>query len=199
MKNFRIKIALLLFSSLLIFGGCDKNDDNDPAKLEAFTVMVDATSYTEWVFFSFSEGIEVSVSDPMASANWDIGIKRNHFRTNSGTSGNGAGGAFDAGVVDFDSYSEGPGTGYTEDDSIEVFSFANMEYASEPGNAVLETWGEFTDENPPTLIPASKVFVVKTADGKYAKIIIQNYYSTDGSGHVTFTYTYQADGTTNLY
>ena len=103
MRNFRIKIALLLFSSLLIFSGCDKDDKNDPAKLDAYTVLVDATSYTDWVFFSFSEGMEVSITDPMTSTNWDIGIKRNHFKTNSGTSGNGAGGAFDAGVVDFES------------------------------------------------------------------------------------------------
>jgi len=40
--------------------------------------------------------------------------------------------------------------------------------------------------------------VVKAADGKYAKMIVQNYYGTDGSGFVTFTYAYQADGSTNL-
>ena len=35
---------------------------------------------------------------------------RNNFRTNSGASGNGLGGAFDAGVVDFDTYIVAPET-----------------------------------------------------------------------------------------
>ena len=73
-----------------------------------------------------------------------------------------------------------------------------MEYNAEPGNTLLETWGEFTDDMPPTLVPSNKVFVVKTADGKYDKIIVQNYYGTDGSGYVTFTYVFQPDGSVNL-
>lgn len=197
MRNYRIKLALLLFSSVLIFASCEK-DDNDPLKLEAFTVQIDATSYTDWVFFSFSTGDEVTVADPQTSSDWDIGIKRNHFKTNSGTSGNGNGGAYDAGVVDFDTYSEAPASGYTVDTSIDVFNFGTMTETPEPGNALLETWGEFTDEMPPTLVPSDKVFVIKTADGKYARIIVQNYYGANGSGYVTFTYAYQPDGSTNL-
>lgn len=197
MKHFRFKLAFLLLSSVLIFASCEK-DDNDPDKLDSFTVIIDATSYTDWVYFSFSTGDEVSVTDPQTSSDWDIGIKRNHFKTNSGTSGAGNGGAYDAGVVNFDTLSEAPEAGYTVDSSIDIFDFASMEYEAEPGNTLLETWGEFTDDMPPTLVPTDKVFVLKAADGKYAKMIVQNYYGTDGSGYVTFTYAFQADGSTNL-
>lgn len=197
MRHFRFKLALLLFSSVLILASCEK-DDNDPDKLESFTVIVDARSYTDWVYFSFSAGNEVDVLDPQASTGWDIGIKRNHFKTNSGTSGSGSGGAYDAGVVDFGAFSEAPESGYTVDTSIDVFDFDLKEYIPEPGNTLLETWGEFTDVMPPTLVPTDKVFVVKAADGRYAKMIVQNYYGADGSGFVTFTYAFQPDGSTNL-
>jgi len=197
MKKFRITIAIVLSSSLLLFTACEK-DNNEPDALESFTVQIDATSYSDWVFFSFDDGAEVTVSDPQNDTSWDIGLKRNHFKTNSGTSGSGSGGAYDGGVVDFDIFSIAPTDGYTVDTSIDVFDFGTMEYAPEPGNTLLETWGEFTEDMPPTLVPSNKVFVIKTADGKYAKMIVQNYYGNDGSGFVTFTYAYQADGSTRL-
>ncbi len=195
MKNFKFKNAVLIIAAILLLNACEKDDDNNSGGLEAVTTMVEATSYTDWVYYSFSEGAEVSVSDPKTSTNWDIGLMRNHFSTNSGSSGNGAGGALDAGVVDFDSYLEAPETGFSVDDSIQAFDFTIMSYLSVAANAVLETWGELTDEQPPTLVPSNKVFVVKTADGKYAKMIVQNYYGTEGSGYITFKYVYQPDGT----
>ena len=57
-------------------------------------VDIDASSYTEWVYFSFSTGEIVDVEDYENSSDWDLGVMRNHFRTNSGQSGNGFGGAY---------------------------------------------------------------------------------------------------------
>ncbi|MDA3952507.1 MAG: HmuY family protein [Bacteroidales bacterium] len=198
MKNFKIKNAIMIIATVIIFGACEKDETVDPVALESVTVMVEATSYYDWVYFSFTTGDIVEVTDPATSTSWDIGLKRNHFSTNSGSSGNGAGGAFDAGVVDFDTYFEAPETGYTVDDSIQAFDFAIMTYVSSAANTVLETWGTFTEEQPPTLEPSNKVFVVKTAEGNYVKMIVQNYYGTEGSGYITFKYVYQPDGSTNL-
>ena len=198
MKNFRFKNVMMIIVALTIFSACDKDDNNDSEKLEAVTVLVDATSYTDWVYYSFSENTEVVVTDPATSTNWDIGLMRNLFRTNSGSSGNGDGGALDAGVVDFDTYVLAPETGYVVDDSIQAFDFATMEYSGVAANTVLETWGTFTEEMPPVLEPGNNVFVVKTAVGNYAKIIVQNYYGTEGSGYITFKYLYQPNGSTKL-
>ncbi|PIE88342.1 MAG: hypothetical protein CSA04_02390 [Bacteroidetes bacterium] len=45
----------------------------------------------------------------------------------------------------------------------------------------------------------SEIFVVKTADGKYAKVWLKDYFNADGeSGHVTMKYSYQPDGSTKL-
>lgn len=191
-------ISLVLFASFFIFVGCDKKENSETGKLDVFTVLIDATSYSDWIYFSFAEGGEVSIVDAQTSSDWDLGLKRSYFKTNSGTSGGETGGAYDAGVVDFDTFIDAPTDGYTIDSSIEVFDFVSKEYISEPGNALLGTWGEFTQDMPPTFIPSNKVFVIRTADGKYAKMIVQNYYGTGGSGYITFSYAYQADGTTNI-
>lgn len=195
MKNFKFKNAILIIVALLLLSACEKDEDNNSGNLEAVTTMVEAISYTDWVYYSFSEGAEVSVSDSKTSTNWDIGLMRNHFRTNSGSSGIGSGGALDVGVVDFDSYLEAPETGFTVDDTIQAFDFSTMSYLPVAANTVLETWGTFTEAQPPTLVPSNGIFVVKTADGKYVKMIVQNYYGTEGSGYITFKYVYQPNGT----
>lgn len=197
MKNFRLKNAILILVAAVMFSACEE-DDTDSGKLEVVTEQVAATSYTEWVYFSFSEGKIVDVTDPKTSTNWDIGLKRNNFRTNSGASGNGLGGALDTESVDFDSYFEAPETGYSVDVEIQAFDFNTMEYYTTTANEVLDTWGAFTDDMPPTFIPSNKVFVVKTADGKFVKMIILSYYGADGSGYITFKYVYQPDGSAIL-
>lgn len=197
MKNFRLKNAILILAAAVMFSACEE-DDTDSGKLEVVTEQVAATSYTEWVYFSFSEGKIVDVTDPKTSTNWDIGLKRNNFRTNSGASGNGLGGALDTESVDFDSYFEAPETGYSVDVEIQAFDFNTMEYYTTTANEVLDTWGAFTDDMPPTFIPSNKVFVVKTADGKFVKMIILSYYGADGSGYITFKYVYQPDGSAIL-
>jgi hypothetical protein len=201
MKNFKLKNAVLIIAAVVMFSACDDEDPIDSSKLDVVTEQVAATSYTDWVYYSFSEGTIVDVTDPKTETNWDIGLRRNHFSTNSGSSGNGAGGVFDAGVVDFNTYFEAPETGYTVDDTVQNMDLTTIPFPtmySIAGNSVLETWGVFTDEQPPTFIPSNKVFVVKTADGKYVKMIVQSYYGAEGSGNITFKYVYQPDGTAKL-
>ena len=52
---------------------------------------------------------------------------------------------------------------------------------------------------PPVYTPNEHVYVVKTADGKYAKVIFNGFYNDKGeSGYITFTYVYQTNGSINL-
>lgn len=195
MKNFRLKNAILIIAAVIMFSACEDDDDNNNP---AVTKQVAAISYTNWVYYSFSEDAVVVVTDPKTETNWDIGLMRNNFRTNSGASGNGLGGAFDAGVVDFDTYIVAPETGYSVDVDIQAFDLNIQEYFPTTANTVIGTWGDFSEGMPPTFILTDKVFAVKTADGKYVKMIVQNYYGTNGSGYITFKYVYQPDGSTNL-
>lgn len=196
MNYFKLSSLGLALAALFSFNACD--EEVDPIAPEVVTTMVQATSYTDWVYYSFSEDTIVSVADPANASNWDIALMRNHVRTNSGTSGSGQGGAFDAGVIDFDGYVTAPETGYLVDDSVQAFNFATMEYSPVAASSVLEGWGSFSSDTPPVFTPSLKVFAVKTATGKYVKLMFLNYYGTEGSGYITFKYLHQPDGSLNL-
>ena len=198
MKHLTLKNAFVIIAVLLTLSACEDDENSNPNTLEPVTTMVEATSYTDWVYFSLTENKVVEITDPQTATNWDIAFLRNHLKTNSGSSGNGEGGAHDAGVINFDSYISVPETGYTVDDSVQAFDFATMEYHNIAANTVLETWGTFTEDMPPVLEPTNKVYAIKTALGNYTKIIFLNYYGNEGSGYITFKYVYQPDGTTNF-
>ncbi|MFA8343766.1 MAG: HmuY family protein [Rhodothermaceae bacterium] len=164
------------------------------------TVTIDATSFTDWVYFSFEKGDTLSIVDPSTSDQWDLALMRYHFRTNGGSSGSGQAGVIDLGVVDFDGVKQAQESGYVVDDSISIYSMATHTYTKIPGSAVLETWvTKDMTTMPPTYSSKNKVFLVKTAKGKYAKLIVENYYNDQAiGGHITFKYFYQPNGSTSL-
>ena len=195
------KLLLLLLIGLSSFTivGCDDDDDNNnaPADSESATMLINATSYDEWVYFSFESGDSVEVTDPKTSDAWDLAFMRYNLRTNSGASGNAMGGAYNAGKVSMASVNQAPETGYMVDDSIEVFDHINFEYKNVPGSTVLAGWMKLDlSQMPPIPIYSDTIYVVKTAKGNYAKIHVTDYYGGDGtkSGMIEFDYVYQPDG-----
>lgn len=198
-KHSHIIIALALVSMLLIFGACSDDDNGTNNNTDvAGEIVINATSMTEWVYFSFDTEDTFRLADSYNSANWDIGFQRYHLCTNSGSSGMGQGGAADMGKVGFESVTQAPASGYTVDDSLEILRMGGSINIS--ANHLLETWGALdTTSMPPVFVPSDKIFVVRTADGKYAKVWLKSYYKNDGSSaHITMKYKYQADGSTNL-
>jgi len=202
MRKFSIYFLLMIFVSTVLTS-CKKDPIVNLA--EGKTVTVDATSYDTWTYFSFSTGDVVTVSDPATDTNWDLGFMRNHIRTNGGTTGNGQGAVYDAGVVSFESLLVAPETGYIAD--VDTVVHTIMDFTQDPpvtyvdvsASGELETWGAFDyQQNPPPFIVSDKIFVVKTADAKFTKVHFQAYSNADGTGHITFEYKYQADGTTNI-
>lgn len=198
MKKLSNYILLIIFVSTLMVS-CKK----EPVETltEGKTITVDATSYEEWTYFSFEKGDVITVTDPATDKNWDLGFLRSHIRTNSGTSGSALGGAYDKGTVDFETVTEAPTSGFTADvdDEVSQFNMTTFQYDLISANAVLDTWGSFDNsQSPPPFNVSNKIFVVKTANGKYAKIHIKAYSNESGTGNITFEYKYQADGTTNL-
>jgi hypothetical protein len=188
---------LIIILALAIVISCE-DDDNDENLLTK-TVVIESTSYTDWVYFSFEQEDVVSITDPKTSLDWDLAFLRNHMRTNSGTSGSGQGGAYDAGQINFNELTEAVSEGYIVDDSISISDSndpTHQNMIKEAGNTVLEGWGNFDlTSMPPLFIPADHIYVIKTAAGKYAKIWLKSYYGTDGSSaNITMDYIYQPDG-----
>jgi hypothetical protein len=188
----------MLVLGMFLFTACESDDPAGPSTDGVDNELtIDASSRSEWVYFSFSKGETVTVENPSASTAWDLKLMRYHLGTNSGTSGSGQGGAIDMGNVAFDDITQAPANGYAVDDSVAYESHGGTTTYSV--NPVLETWAAMEGGMPPTFVPSNHPFCVKTADGKYAKVWLKSYYDAEGnSGHITIQYYYQPDGSKKL-
>ncbi len=163
---------------------------------------VNATASSEWKYFSFEKNDTIEVSDPMNSLEWDLAFQRYRIRTNGGKSGNGNGSAansFETGQEGFDALKVISDTlTFAADDSIQIA--VQQGYATYVLNPILYTWFALEMGTQGTqIVPSDSIYVVKTAQGKFAKVWIRSYYSTaNQSGYVTFQYKYQPDGSRNL-
>ncbi|PID91486.1 MAG: hypothetical protein CSA96_08130 [Bacteroidetes bacterium] len=201
MKKSVILVLLPLCFGLL-FAACEEKQptpDKPDEEQNWKDVTLDATAYEDWVYFSFEQDAEVQVSDYLNSMDWDIAFHRYDVRLNCGTAGPGQGGSQSLGVVSFDSVTEAPESGYSLNDSIGVVLESGVwEFTNVPGDTVLASWMEFQGP-PPTYTLSNEIYAIKTANGKYAKIWLKDYYNDMSvSGYVTMRYFYQDDGTRNF-
>lgn len=148
------------------------------------TWTVDATQSDRWTMFDFSRGSTVHGGDPMG---WDLAFRRFYIIANGGQEFMGKGGIVDMGAVPFDSVRVAPETGYVE-----------TRVRSDSTNPAIQRWYDYGWISH-LLTPKPNVYVVRTADGRYAKFQILGYYCPGAvPGCVTFRYVYQGDGTPKL-
>lgn len=154
-----------------------------------------------YTFFNLEQKQVIANSDS-ASTKWDLGFRGTTIIINGGTSGPGNGGAFIYNGV-FENLTVIPADSVFRTD-------AGSNYAITSGSG--RGWYNYNAPvNLVTPIPG-KVLVIKTANGKYAKVEVLNYYkggvtpSSTASDDVklreqrfyTFRYTYQPNGSKNL-
>ncbi|MDJ1503707.1 HmuY family protein [Xanthocytophaga agilis] len=199
MKNPIVASSLLLLVSFsLIFSSCN-NDDDDPTPatpLEATTFKdLNATSTKLYTFFSFAKGDTISRADS-ATNKWDIAFKRTGIIFNSGVSGPGSAAAsLQTGVFD---------------EIASVSDTVTFKQDSQAGLVLSsgKSWYSY-DQTTHIVTPiAGKFLLIKTADGKYAKVEILSYYKgapaspdatkADETSFYTFRYVYQPNGTKTL-
>ncbi len=152
----------------------------------ADTGRVDAFTY-----YSLRDSAIVAPADSN-STKWDLAFKSTTILTNGGSSGPGQGGAIVLTATDYDTLSAAPETGYLQDQT------------GQP--AIGRTWYTYTGSEgfPPhaILMNPGVVLVIRTADGRYAKLKFTSYYKggatvpSEGaqSRFYNFTYTFQPDG-----
>ncbi len=165
-------------------------------------VTVNASSYTDWVYFSFNQGGTIIVDEPETSLDWDLAFQRNNIKTNSGLSGYGNGG----GYVDlnqtwtgelFDSYDTITSNIQFESDNIVegsmidytgCYDFSIHVFVDCAKNPSLDKWGWFDDSY--TFNINNYMMLTKTANGNdYYKFWPFSYYTLNGSGgYITFRY-----------
>jgi hypothetical protein len=148
------------------------------------TYTVDASASEDWRFFDFSRGSVVQAPGPME---WDLAFRRFNIATNGGEGLLGRGGAIDLGPGAFDTIFSVPEQGY-------LGSVAPRDST----NAALADWYDygFTSH---LLRPKPRLYAVRTADGRYAKLEILSYYCPGAQpGCLTFRYVYQGRGGPDL-
>jgi hypothetical protein len=191
----KLNLMLFFMMIILITSACSKSDSTTgPNTNTKQSIMIDASSHSDWKYFSFSEGKVVEYSD---SNNWDLAFNRYKIKTNSGTSGQGNAGVVDLGIVDFNDVDKAPQNWYVVDDSITVVMMTADTYSA---NKALEDWYAMSGEMPPALTAKNNVYAIRTADGKYAKIQFTDYYNpqTTASGFISFDYVYDIPAGSNV-
>ena len=165
----------------------------EPIELESLTFTIDATNREAWAYFSFATGDVVEVEDAENSDAWDIGFQRTQVKLNGGISGPGMGSVLMLTETTFEDVTEAPADGYKADteDTLAIVP------QSEKG------WYIYTGPPAHWILPLeNRVFVLKAADGTFAKVQFIGYYKDnekkEDSGFVTFKYTHQPDGSHNF-
>lgn len=193
MKKHSLCSAAFLCAAL-VFTSC-KDDKGVTPPPEEGTFTVDAPGFDRWVYFSFEQGdtIETDGSYTALADNrsWDLAFHRGDIRTNSGPSGIGNGGAFATSTTDMALVTDDPATVNYTIDSEAAITFPTMrETAGQSRNEALASW--YTSNGmPPTYVVNHTVYLIRTAEGQYAKVQFKDYTNDLGEGgHITFTYEY---------
>lgn len=152
---------------------------------------IDARSRDVWIYFAFAANSVVPVQHPQSDP-WDLAFQRYIIKTNGGaTNPTGQGALFGVKERDFTAVTRVP----------EQAAFVQDVHPKNRGasfNPVIEKWFDYS-YLANVLAPKQIVYVVRTHDGKYAKMRIRSYYCEDKSaGCLTFEYVYQGDGSLAL-
>lgn len=151
---------------------------------------LEARASDQWTFFDFSRGSVVDLPHQF-SIDWDLAFQRHKMLVNGGaTNPKGKGGILNLGEVPFDEVIDAPADGYVEDTIATINPDAIV-----TENLAIKTWYHYNFLTH-ILRPKPNVYVIRTADGKYAKMRIVSYYCDGGqaSGCFTIEYMYQGDG-----
>ena len=161
-----------------------QNEIQQPSVVSEIKVFKDLNGNTKpFAYFNLLSGKEVGAEEAKTSK-WDIAFSRTTIAVNGGTSGPGQGGAL---VLEqpFDKVSEAPVDGYKAD--------GTGGYAIPGGSG--NSWYNY-DMKVHAIIPIpGRTLLIKTADGKFAKLEIISYYKgapdevpTEESSYFTFRY-----------
>lgn len=211
MKTKFLKLSLL---ALFIFtASCSSDDDKDTTPPAVVTTKVSdlpapqtgggqaGPASGEFTKFSFSENKIVTTDK------WDIAFRGTVIIVNGGAKFNAADAGEPArtgsGAVSivsgaFSSVTTFPAANTFAQDAASVYAF--------PASGA-NAWYDYNDQTHSITAKAGKVFVIKTHDGKYAKVEFLSYYkgapsapnmTTPDPRFYTFNFAYQANSTTTF-
>jgi len=197
--------VIFLFFAVLGLFSCNKKDEtaiitlltaqkvsNLPADPSVVSANGQPTAATNrFTFFSFKNNTIVANADS-ASAKWDIGFRGTTIIVNGGNIRVGKGGAYvHTGLFD----------------ELKTVSVADFKTDESNSNLAIVTgsgksWYNYNAATNAITPIAGKVLVIRTAEGKYAKVEILSYYKdspalieqTSLARYYTFRFVYQDNG-----
>ncbi len=207
MRNTHLWLSGLLMTGLLFsIIGCNKKDDPKPEEQTTTVEVKTVTSLEaqEKVYVNLTTGQQL-LADEINATNWDVSFlgkdRTITVAVNSGTEGTGTAGA-QLVEVGFDDLKTAPENGYLEGSEAtgDYMKWSNYTGSTtEPKHAVLPKPGI--------------TMVIKTADGKYAKLQIISLYKGNPNtttaefadlttrpefGYFSFRYATQTNGSRNF-
>ena len=170
------------------FGGARTAVAVNPNLLPTSTIVIDATNEEQWTYFDFSRGKQVKIHDP-SSLEWDLAFRRGKIISNGGATNKfGKAGLMDLGEVSFDAVENVPLRDFVQDTATRT----------QTENPVLAQWYKYNYITH-KLTARKNVYVMSTADGKFAKIQFMSFYCADKQpGCIQMKYAYQDKGTKNF-
>lgn len=194
---FSVKLVVIAFLSSLVLS-CDKEKDSPVliGNVEDFKYL-DATAFDKWVYFSFEKGDIVEVENHETDLSWDLGFHRSEIRTNGGKSGKGQGGVIKMETTDWNAVTEVPeNVTFSLDEEVELTGYPTMQEKTVQSYSTVFKWvNVIPPMNPPTYDITKNIFIVRSADGNYAKIqVYDRYNAKNEGGYVSFKYQYNKDG-----
>ncbi len=156
--------------------------------LAAQTVSINASSEKDWAYFDFSRGSVVKIHDP-SSLEWDLAFRRGKVISNGGATNKfGQAGLIQMEETTFDSVAQVPTENYIQDASTKT----------ETENPVLLKWYSYNYLTH-KLTPKNKVYALRTADKKFAKVQFKSFYCENKeTGCIKMQYVYQTNGSNSF-
>lgn len=196
MKMKKITLGMLMLGAITIgITSCEKDDvEKQDTKIVATDSISMPFSTDHYVFYSLKDGKEIPLADS-ASTKWDIGIRFASIIVNNEASGPGKGGVI-VKTGNYDSFNTLPETGYAYDTSA-----TRLAVDGNPRSP--NAWYLYSSAGHTLTPKAGLFFLIKTAEGKYAKMEVMevNYAGYDPTVDMypdtivyKFRYTYQPDG-----
>ncbi len=204
---------VILVGFIIAFTGCTEDDEPLPVVATTFSNLAadpgtgfnpttgQPTGLTrKFTLFSFKTG-EIVVNADSATNKWDLGFNGTTIIVNSATSGPGTSQAQVVSGI-FDELAMAPTDGYKSDNDIAPIAGApNANLAIPTGSG--QGWYTYDGANMVNKPTAGKFIVVKTSEGRYAKMEILSYYKdapanptfNNTARYYTFRYVYQPNDT----
>ena len=170
------------------FGGAQSVATVNANLLPTKMIVVDATDEEKWSYFDFSRGEQVKIHDA-SSLEWDLAFRRGKIITNGGATNKfGKAGLIDLGEVSFDAVEAVPSKEFIMDKSTRT----------ETENPALVQWYKYNFITH-KLTARKNVYVMRTSDGKFAKIQFMSFYCADKKpGCIQMKYAYQNEEAKNF-